>query len=171
MDDGFKISQMALGKGTIGMCRMPGAVTDLQTDVQALVDFGATCVLSLTPMNEMTKAGAAAFPDALAACDIAWRHFPIEDFGTPQPAQQADWDALSAELQTRIDQGETVVIHCRAGLGRTGMVALRLMTERGAQPDDAVTRLRTIRPGTVENQAQFEWAAQGYTAITPESTT
>lgn len=161
MDTPFVISPLALGKGTVAMCRMPGAVTDLEADVAALVQTDATCVVSLTPLDELADAGSGLLPASLAAQGIAWRHFPIGDFGTPQPAQQGDWRTLSHDLHARLDQGENVVIHCRAGLGRTGMVVLRLMVERGEDPATALHRLRQARPGTVERPAQFDWAAQG----------
>lgn len=157
----FTISVLPLGQGQIIMCRMPGAVTDLVSDVEALLDLGPTAVLSLTPLQELTSAGGGGLPDFLDAHGVDWLHFPIGDFGTPTPAQQGDWETLSHDLHTRLDAGESVVVHCRAGLGRTGMIALRLMVERGDVPEHALSRLRDRRPGAIERQAQFEWAAQG----------
>lgn len=164
MSDKLPISVLTVGKGRIAMCRMPGAITPLDADVQALADLGTTCVLSLPPVQELYHAGAAGLPDALDAHEIEWHHLPIGDFGTPEPEQEADWEELSAELHDILDQGGTVAIHCRAGLGRTGMIALRLMVERGEEPQAALKRLRAARPGTVEREAQFDWAAQGYRA-------
>ncbi len=157
----FEISVLPLGAGNLALCRMPGSVTELSADLQALVDIGASLVLTLTPLDELVASGAGALPQDLAAQGISWRHLPIGDFGTPEPSQVNDWDALSRDLHARLDRGETVAIHCRAGLGRTGMIALRLMTERGEGPDTALTRLRGTRPGSVERTAQFEWATQG----------
>jgi protein-tyrosine phosphatase len=162
MSDTFDISQLPVGQGQLALCRMPGAVTPLAADVRALADLGATCVLTLTPQAELQKAGSADLAAVLAAQGMDWLHLPIDDFGTPSPAQQADWDALSRMVQARIDKGETIAIHCRAGLGRTGMIALRLMAQHGELPETALARLRASRPGSVERPAQFEWAAQGY---------
>ena len=41
---------------------------------------------------------------------------------------------------------------------RSGMIALRLMVERGADPDEALKRLRAVRPGAVETDEQRLWA-------------
>jgi len=162
--DPFTISILPVDAGTLALCRMPGAVTELTADVQALADAGATCVLSLTPLEELADAGAGALPEALMAQGIDWLHLPVGDFGTPQPDQQSAWDTLAREMHARLDAGQVVAVHCRAGLGRTGMVALRLMAERGERPEAALVRLRDVRPGTVERPAQYDWAAQGYGA-------
>ena len=51
-----------------------------------------------------------------------------------------------------------VLIHCKGGCGRSGMVALRLMIEAGEAPDEALARLRSVRPCAVETDAQMRWA-------------
>ena len=38
------------------------------------------------------------------------------------------------------------------------MIALRLLVERGADPEAALKRLRAVRPGAVETDDQFAWA-------------
>lgn len=161
MSQPFTISLLPLGRGTLALCRMPGAVTDLQTDIQALTDLGATGVLSLTPLSEMQAAGSQTLPEGLAACHLDWWYLPVADFGVPLPDQQEKWVELSRDLHARLDRGETLAIHCRAGLGRTGMIALRLMIEKGEGPQAALARLRAVRPGSVERPAQFDWAVKG----------
>ena len=155
------ISLLPLGNGTLALCRMPGAVTPLADDIDRLLNLPVGAVLTLTPLHELGQAGAADLPGLLAQRGVAWHYLPIADFGAPLPAQDADWRALSAQLHARLDRGETIAIHCRAGMGRTGMIALRLMCERGEDPQQALARLRACRPGTVERAAQFDWAAAG----------
>jgi len=41
------------------------------------------------------------------------------------------------------------------------MAALRLMVEAGEDANDALLRLRSIRPCAVETDAQMIWAQQG----------
>ena len=61
-------------------------------------------------------------------------------------------------LQHALENKMNVVVHCYAGVGRSGMIALRLLVERGANPEDALTQIRKVRPGAVERPAQYEWA-------------
>jgi protein-tyrosine phosphatase len=88
-----------------------------------------------------------------------WHHFPILDYSTPLPNQAQDWQQLSAQLHGLLDQGQRILIHCFAGIGRSGMITMRLLVERGMSPADALALVRHVRPGAVERPAQYEWAA------------
>jgi ADP-ribosyl-[dinitrogen reductase] hydrolase len=47
------------------------------------------------------------------------------------------------------------VVHCKGGLGRTGMFAARILIElEGLGADEASARCREVRPGTVETAGQ-----------------
>ena len=54
--------------------------------------------------------------------------------------------------------GGRVLIHCRAGRGRSGMIALRLMIAGGERPVAALKRLRAVQPEAVETPGQMNWA-------------
>ena len=81
-------------------------------------------------------------------------HLPVKDFATPSPEQiergvGAIFDALAA--------GEAVAVHCGGGLGRTGTVlaCYLLASSEDLGPEEAVRRVRTLRPGSVETPAQL----------------
>ena len=61
-------------------------------------------------------------------------------------------------IRQQIDGGGRILIHCRGGCGRTGMIVLRVMIEFGEDPDKALKRLRKIRPCAVETKPQEIWA-------------
>jgi ADP-ribosyl-[dinitrogen reductase] hydrolase len=50
-----------------------------------------------------------------------------------------------------------LVIHCKGGLGRTGVVAARLLIELGETPNAALARVRAARPGAVETPEQEDY--------------
>ena len=54
-----------------------------------------------------------------------------------------------------------MLVHCAAGLGRTGMLAAMLLTELGVSPTDAIRRVRAARPGAIETEAQAAFVANG----------
>jgi len=153
---GFVIAQLPTGAGILALCPLPGAGGAVTRDLARIADFAPALVISMTETRERADLGAAELPDRLAALGIGWAPFPVPDFGTP--SQDADWGAVSIRAQAVLDAGGRVLVHCRGGLGRSGMAVLRLLVERGEDPDRALARLRAVRPGAVETEAQRIWA-------------
>jgi protein-tyrosine phosphatase len=87
-----------------------------------------------------------------------WIAFPVADMGVPERDSAADWRAASSAARAALRGGGRVLVHCRAGCGRSGMAALRLMVECGERPEVALRRLRAMRPCAVETEAQLAWA-------------
>ncbi len=164
MSEGFGIDFLPLGAGTLGLCSLPGRDGDPADDLARIAAFRPALVVSLTVVEEMAAHGVADLPDRLAEAGINWRHFPVCDFDVPPPEADPVWRAVATEVRGTLDAGGRVLIHCNAGRGRTGTVALRLMIEAGEDPSDALARLRAARPGTVETPAQQCWAAAGGSA-------
>ena len=63
-----------------------------------------------------------------------WR-FEIPDYGIPDDV--AGLDRMLDLIRERLDENESIVIHCAAGHGRTGMVATLLLARIGMQLEDA----------------------------------
>jgi len=123
-----------------------------QGDIPSLMAWKPDAVLTLTTQNELAGL------DLAGVFGAQWFHLPILDFGTPEAVGQARWQSLSPKLHAILDAGGRVFAHCYGGKGRSGMVLLRLMVERGLDPDQALQHLRAVRPGAVETEAQRLWA-------------
>ena len=154
---GFSVTELPLGPGHLALCPLPGA--NVSPDLAQVRDWGAGLVLTLVETSELDALDRADLPDAVQGLGMAWRHFPIADYNIPDPG--ADWPALSQELRRIVARGGRVMVHCRGGCGRTGMIVLRLMIEMGEDPDAALLRLRVTRPCAVETAAQEDWARKG----------
>jgi protein-tyrosine phosphatase len=155
----FAISTISLPSGgRIGLVRLPGHSADLEANVAAIVAWKSAIVVSLTERDEMERAGAADLSALLEARKIEWMHFPIVDYQTPCDAGSWSWPHFAARLHGVLDQGRGVLVHCMGGKGRSGMIALRLLVERDEDPDNALARIRAVRPGAIETEAQLRWA-------------
>lgn len=155
----FRISNLTFDNGArLGLCRLPGRSGDLAGDVEAIRLWSPAIVVSMTETAEMAEKGAVDLIAALGRKSISHAHFPIRDFGAPESVD-ARWPALAGRLHAILDGGGAVLLHCLGGKGRSGMVAMRLMTERGIAGPDALAAIRRIRPGAVETPAQEAWAA------------
>lgn len=152
----FELVKLPLGKAHLGLCSLPGLGGHLSHDLDRIADFSPALVVSLTETDEQAQLGVPLLAVPLAARGIAWRDFPIPDYGVP--LDSADWCELSRQLQAYLANGRNILVHCRGGCGRSGMIALRLMVEMGEAADTAFVRLRAIRPCAIETKAQLVWA-------------
>ncbi len=81
-------------------------------------------------------------------------HLPVKDFAAPsleliERAVGAIREALASD--------ETAAVHCGGGLGRTGTVlaCYLLASSEGLGAEEALRRVRELRPGSVETPAQI----------------
>lgn len=149
--------------GRIALCRLPGRAGHLDADVAAIADWRPALVLSLTEREEADTYGAGALGGCLEREGLRHLWFPIRDFGTPD-ADDPHWPVLAVQVHEHLDRGEGILLHCLGGNGRSGMIAMRLLVERGLAPDLALDRIRRAREGAVETREQEAWAAAGANA-------
>jgi protein-tyrosine phosphatase len=50
--------------------------------------------------------------------------------------------------------GRHVLLHCRGGLARSGLITARLLVELGENPRVTIDRVRRVRPGASETPVQ-----------------
>jgi protein-tyrosine phosphatase len=95
--------------------------------------------------------------------------FPIEDRSLPMDSAQ--FGLLIKELLGYLRDGKSVVIHCRAGIGRSSLVAACVLIETGLSADRAFQLIEQARgcpvPDTLE---QREWV-ENYSALSRRSST
>jgi len=155
------------GMGLIGMTLCPGkkdpaALTgawnrDLDTDLQAVLDWGAKVLVTLMEEYELRQLGVAEIGERAVQMGLKWYHLPIQDVSIPDSEFETAWDKVSPLLHEHLDAGEHVVIHCRGGLGRTGTISARLLVESGETPQSALYRVRVARVGSVETEEQEQY--------------
>lgn len=150
--------------GRIGVTFCPGKVQssaatgvwarDLDLDVQAIADWGAAAVLTLIEPHEIITLQVEGLGRAVERAHMDWLHAPIPDVSTPEAAFEEAWVEIGEGLRDRLRVGFDIVVHCKGGLGRAGMIAARLLVELGVDPEEAIARVRAVRPGAIETAAQ-----------------
>jgi protein tyrosine/serine phosphatase len=66
----------------------------------------------------------------------------------PQGAARAALEGSLAELSGLLDAGQALLIHCSAGIHRTGMIAYALLRSRGLDRDQALAIIGQTRTHT-----------------------
>ncbi len=162
----LSIDQLSIpgATGGIGLSRCPGAGVSwfdrdqgLRQDLEAIVRWGATGILSLNQVSELRWLGLEHLGDAVRESNLVWWHCPVIDFGAPGQDFEAEWRKAGPAIQDRLDAGERILIHCLAGLGRAGTVSARILMERGLEAGEAIRRVRAARPGSIQSDDQFRY--------------
>ena len=80
-------------------------------------------------------------------------HVPVTDMEAPT---QEQLDRAVSAIQRANDRQMGVVVHCGAGLGRTGVVLACYFVSKGLTAQNAIARVRRLRPGSVETDEQAD---------------
>ena len=87
---------------------------------------------------------------------MTFRAFPIPDRKVPDSETRLT-KALE-KLDRELASGRNVVLHCRQGIGRTGLVAACLLVTKGLETKTAIKRLSAARGTSVpETGEQRQW--------------
>jgi ADP-ribosyl-[dinitrogen reductase] hydrolase len=164
--DPLRIDAIAAGatRGLIGLTICPGkhdphALTgawarDLHADLLAIRDWGATALVTLIEAHEFELLRVPDLGERARDVGLDWHHLPIKDVSVPDERFEGGWREAGPGILARLREGERIVVHCRGGLGRSGLVAARMLVDLGVKPRDAVNRVRAARRGAIETVEQ-----------------
>ena len=134
---------------------------DLDLDLRSLVALGTTTLAGFTETQEMDQLGVPLEVLRMAAEDLGVTslHHAIPDLKAPETGEASE-SALqfAQDLAKRVQQGETVTVYCRGGLGRSGMMAAVVLTLLGEPADQAIQAVRRARGrGAIQTKVQEEF--------------
>ena len=84
-------------------------------------------------------------------------HVPVVDM---EPPTQDQLDECMSAIARAHEKSMGVGVHCGAGLGRTGVILACFFVTKNLNAKNAVARVRRLRPGSIETQAQEEAVAE-----------
>jgi protein-tyrosine phosphatase len=146
------------GPGRVSTMARPRGGDWLEDEMTALRRSGVDILVCALTRPELHDLGLAEEPQAAAAAGLRFVAVPITDRTVPELATVLPTlDTLAEQLR----EGAHIVTHCRAGIGRSSLLAAALLILSGIGPDiswDLIERARGLAvPDTAE---QREWTMQ-----------
>lgn len=127
--------------GALWLGSMPGRWEPWADFLAEARRAGLSLTLCLTEPAEIAELS----PDYRRAIDHGglpgqWLNVPIRNYDVPDDA--ADLRAAVDAAAARLRNGEAVLLHCAAGMGRTGTAAACVLKHMGLPAEEALQRVR-----------------------------
>ncbi|MGA2596849.1 MAG: dual specificity protein phosphatase family protein, partial [Bryobacteraceae bacterium] len=143
-------------RGRLAIVARPRGGDWLEDEAGGWRQAGLDMVVSLLEENEATQLGLADEAKSAAAEGIRFISFPIPDRGVPISVTAAA--SLIAALSDALEEGKNVAVHCRQGLGRSGLIAAGILANSGVNAERAIEIVSSARGQTVpETAEQRSW--------------
>lgn len=153
-----------IGSGLLAVMPKPASGEWIEDEFASIALWGITHIVSLLEEAEAADVGLAQERKLAGKNGMQFTSFPIPD--RCLPADSADFVRLTKSLYAGIHSGSQTVVHCRAGIGRAGMLAAGILIQHGLSAEQAfelVSQQRRVPvPDTPE---QFNWICQLQTQI------
>lgn len=136
-------------EGALGGMSRPGTMRSLEDDIQALADLGVTHLVTLT-RSVLGNIKPADY-------GIEAHHCPIQDMGVPSLRVA---HRICRQIQGWLAQGGCVVVHCRGGMGRTGLVLALSLVQEGMSAEDAIAEVRAVNRHYIQTSGQLAFVRE-----------
>ncbi|KQZ30966.1 dual specificity protein phosphatase family protein [Caulobacter sp. Root1472] len=141
------------GAPRLAIMARPRAGDWLEDEVSHWRDEGVSVVVSLLELHETNELGLEAEQAACENLGLRFWTFPIPDRGAP-----TDFDVARKFAEAIAQHNGAVAIHCRAGIGRSSLIAALVLVVLGLHATDAFTRIaETRRLAVPDTDDQRRW--------------
>lgn len=142
--------------GRLALSSRPRGGEWLADEMSAWSRSGVDTVASLLTKEEEIDLDIVNEAANAQSAGMTFLSFPIYDRCVP--ASEAEFAEAIGKLEGELKAGRTVVLHCRQGIGRTGLVAACLLVAAGVPPETAMARVSSARGvETPETADQRRW--------------
>ncbi|MGE0667401.1 MAG: protein-tyrosine phosphatase family protein [Sphingomonadales bacterium] len=147
-----------VARGRLAIMARPRADDWLEDEIAHWWREGVQVVVSLLEAHELTDLGLALEGGLCRDRGMVFLEYPIPDRGVPGTG--TGFAAMVATLAQRTRAGDAVAVHCRAGIGRSSLVAGCVMIALGFRAAAALEAIETARglpvPDTDEQRRWLE---------------
>jgi protein-tyrosine phosphatase len=143
-------------RGKLAMAARPRGGDWLPDEIASWRSSGVATVVSLLEEHEERDLDLKEERSEAEKQGLKFVSFPIVDRDVPTSRDK--FGDMLETLHRELAAGQNVVLHCRQGIGRTGLVAACLLVSDGLDPHEAIARLKAARGLEVpETAQQLRW--------------
>jgi protein-tyrosine phosphatase len=140
----------------LGIMSRPRGNEWLEEEILSAKKQGVKVIVSLLEKDEILELGLERQPAICAKHGIVYLHFPIPDRSIPD--RDKNLHDLIKQVKERIALGDSTVVHCRMGIGRSSIIAGCLMVQDGYKPEEVFNYISKVRGLRVpDTDEQEDW--------------
>ena len=146
-----------LTKGQLWISHYPGKIGMEDKIIQAEIDLlelkkkNIDTVVSLLEKKELKPLNVSTLFEVIKKHKFTHYYFPIKDKSVPK--KNVELNRLLNDLSFKIRHNKKILLHCNAGLGRSGLIAALLCKKLGIS-ENPISYIRKYRPGSIETKDQ-----------------
>jgi len=142
--------------GRLALAARPRGGDWLSQELEGWQRRGVHAISSLLTPSEEQDLELSREESEARALGINFLPFPIADRQVPQ--SEGKLTRYLERLDQELSAGKNLLMHCRQGIGRAGLVAACLLVSKGVSPSAAIEMLSAARGTAVpETDEQFRW--------------
>jgi hypothetical protein len=155
----------AIGKGFLAVSAHPAQCGNAAMMIADMATGEVRQVVSLLQPGESRELGLVNEAALVNEHSMEFVSFPIADMGLPESIN--DFARLSQKLFHQVEAGINTLIHCRAGIGRSGLLVAAVLLHGGRSVQQAFTQVTQMRGCQVpETAQQGDWLLANHALIT-----
>jgi protein-tyrosine phosphatase len=151
--------------GKLAVAARPRGGDWLKDDIASWKRADIDAVLSLLTPDEERDLGLRDEAGEVRTQEMDFTSFPIPDRQIPR--SEAKWAEVLERIAGALSAGKNVLVHCRQGIGRSGLVAACLLVKKGMSPGAAIESVSAARGVSIpETAEQRDWIDHYAVALT-----
>jgi Cyclin-dependent kinase inhibitor 3 (CDKN3) len=150
--------------GRLGIMARPRSGDWLEDEIAGWEAAGIDMVVCLLERDEADELGLGDEEQLCRSHGMEFIAFPIQDRGLPKIVDETE--TLARHIALKLNNAKTVAIHCRAGIGRSSLIAACALVCVGVDASSAFDAIAKARGVTVpDTDDQRRWVTMFETAI------
>jgi protein-tyrosine phosphatase len=153
-----------IGSGSLSVMAKPVSGEWIEDEFSMISNWGINRIVSLLEDQEAIEVGLGMERQLAEKNGMEFVSYPIPDRGLPVSVNE--YLNFTRRLYREAAGGLHTVVHCRAGIGRTGLIAAGVLLHCGFEPKEAFEHISRKRGVVVpDTEEQINWVVKSHAEI------